>query len=135
LLFAAGCREQPHQQTVAASVIAQFDTSQYTAISWQDTVVSFGEIREGDSLRANFRFTNSGSKPLFITDVRTSCGCTVAEYPKDAIAPGSSGMIRTVFGTAWHPGTQVKIIMVKSNTRPKTNSKLVLRGQVIPKPK
>jgi hypothetical protein len=133
--YVSACNQPAHRPGVQPAIIAQLDTSKYTTINWKDTMISFGTIREGDTVRGTFNFTNTGTKPLFISDVRPSCGCTVADYPQEAIAPGHSGSIRTAFGTGWHPGAQVKLLVVKTNTRPKTNSKLVLRGEVIPKQK
>jgi hypothetical protein len=92
-------------------------------------------VNEGEKLTADFVFTNTGNKPLFLFDVHPSCGCTVPDYTHEPVAPGASSTIRVQFNTDWHPGSQRKMILVRSNTRPKTSSKLILAAEVIKRPK
>lgn len=48
-------------------------------------------------VQTSFNFKNTGKVPLVITNATSSCGCTVPEYPKEAIAPGESGAIKVVY--------------------------------------
>ena len=41
----------------------------------------------------DFAFRNTLDRPVTIRDVRTTCGCTVADVPKDAIPPGGTGVL------------------------------------------
>lgn len=52
-----------------------------------------GQIREGTDVEHEFLVLNTGDEPLHITDVTTTCGCTVVDYDK-VIPPGGSGAIR-----------------------------------------
>ena len=57
-------------------------------------VYDFGTVKlSNDTLVANFYFKNSGQDTLLIESVKPSCGCTVASFPKDAILPGTGGVI------------------------------------------
>jgi hypothetical protein len=135
VLAAASCNSNPKSNSVSQAMIAQLDTNQHTTINWKDTIVDFGRVNEGEKLTADFVFTNTGNKPLFLFDVHPSCGCTVPDYTHEPVAPGASSTIRVQFNTDWHPGSQRKMILVRSNTRPKTSSKLILAAEVIKRPK
>ena len=117
LLTFSSCRTKPKVPGVKASMIAQLDTNQYTHIQWKDTLINFGTVTEGDTVRLGFGFTNTGNKLLFINEVKPGCGCTIASYPTEPLSPDKSGTIEALFTTDWHPGSQQKIIMVKANTK------------------
>ncbi len=52
-----------------------------------------GEILWRDDCTVSFPFTNVGDEPLTIAGVRPSCGCVSVDFPRNAIAPGASGVI------------------------------------------
>ncbi len=43
---------------------------------------NFGKIPSNKPATVDFNFTNIGDTPLIITNVETTCGCTVPEYTK-----------------------------------------------------
>ncbi len=135
LITFSSCHTRPAVPGVKASMIAQLDTNQYTQIQWKDTLINFGTVTEGDTVRMGFGFANTGNKLLFINEVKPGCGCTIASYPQEPLLPGRSGTIEALFTTDWHPGAQQKIIMVKANTKGKIFHKLIFFGDVLPKPK
>src|SRR6476620_6701837 len=57
----------------------------------------FGTITEGEKVSFAFKFKNTGTADLFIRSASGSCGCTVPEYPKEAIKPGKEGIINVTF--------------------------------------
>ncbi len=134
VVFGMGsCKSEPEiVKGVKQGTIAQLDTNQYTTITWKDTLIDFGKAREGDTVRMDFFFRNTGEKLLFINDVRSSCGCTIADYPKDPIVPGKGGKITAMFTTLRHPGEHRKLVMVKANTKGRTHHKLIFAGEVMP---
>ena len=69
-----------------------------------------------------------------ITDVRGSCGCTVAKnWPRMPVGPGERNAITVNFNSEGRPGVQHKTITVVANTDPPT-SVLTLSGEVIAPP-
>lgn len=63
-----------------------------------------------------FTFTNVGEQPLVINQAIASCGCTVPEYTKEPIQPGSKGEIKVTYnGTGKFPGHFKKTITVRTN--------------------
>lgn len=104
-----------------------------TTIQWLDSVRNFGQISEGQKLSVSFRFKNSGDKPLVIQSVHPACGCTVADYPKQPIAPGQEGEITGEFNSDGREGQNHKEITVYTNTAAHTHN-LVFDVNVVGKP-
>jgi len=87
-------------------------------ITFDKTEHNFGTILQGEVVTASFHFTNTGSAPLLISNVQTSCGCTVGEYPREPIAPGKDGVIKATYDSKGHQGFQSRSLSVVSNTNP-----------------
>ena len=87
-----------------------------TTLQWIDSVKDMGKINEGQVIDIAYRFKNTGTKPLFIKSVNVSCGCTVAEKPEAAIAPGQEGEIKATFNSSGKVGSNTKSIYVYANT-------------------
>ena len=126
---------QAANQPGASTSQAPADTANQTTIEWLDgTDKDFGKMKEGANLDVNFRFKNTGTKPLIISNVVAGCGCTVPETPKKPYAPGETGVIKAAFNSTGKPGTQSKQVTVYANTNP-TAITLVFRVDVKPKSK
>lgn len=119
--------------TVATPDPNQIDPANLTTIQWLDGADrDFGKMNEGENLDVSFRFKNTGSKPLVISNVTASCGCTVPETPKKPYAPGETGVIKASFNSAGKPNMQSKQVNVFANTDPAMTT-LVFRVDVKPK--
>ena len=94
---------------------------------------NYGTIEVNSDGNHVFEFTNTGQSPLIISQVQSSCGCTVAKKPAEQIDPGKSEVIKVRYNTS-RVGAFRKTITVISNA---DNNKVVLQisGKVIPKPK
>ena len=68
-----------------------------TKVTWIDTLQNLGKVIEGNSITVQFRFKNSGTRMLVISDVAASCGCTIPEKPEKPISPDSVGVIKAIF--------------------------------------
>jgi hypothetical protein len=104
------------------SAIIEFDKSEF----------DFGTINEGDVVDGTFKVANKGKTDLIITDAKASCGCTVPEWPKDAIKPGDSAEIKFSFNSRGKTGKQSKTITLQTNTANVTET-LRISGTVTPK--
>ncbi|MGZ5244335.1 MAG: DUF1573 domain-containing protein [Bacteroidia bacterium] len=99
-----------------------------TIIKWDSQDMNLGIIKHQVPKTVEFTFTNAGKKPLIITDVKTSCGCTVAEYPKEPIAPGKKGIIKAIY-SAGSVGPFHKSLTVTANI-PEVKVDLNIHGEV-----
>lgn len=84
-------------------------------ISFSEASFDFGEITQGEKVEHVFEFENVGNEPLILSDVRTTCGCTAPEWPREPIAPGKTGRLKVVFNSTGKMGMQNKVITVMSN--------------------
>jgi len=98
-------------------------------IKFEETVYDFGRIIQGEKVAYDFHFVNSGKSELVITKVKSSCGCTVSKYPREAIFPGEKGKIEVVFDSKGKRGFQNKSITILANTQPNA-TKLNIKGIV-----
>jgi Protein of unknown function (DUF1573) len=103
-----------------------------TTVQIIDSVYDFGKITEGDIVTYNFRFVNTGKKPLIISNATASCGCTVPEKPEEPIATGDTGVIKVKFNSDHKAGPANKNVTVSSNAEP-AFPYLVIKGEVLPK--
>jgi len=109
----------PAPSTAAAPQQNVVDPATLTKVEWLDGVDrDFGKMKEGENLEVSFRFKNVGDKPLIISNVSASCGCTVPETPKKPYAPGETGVIKASFNSSGKPGSQSKQVNVFANLEP-----------------
>ncbi len=136
VFWLASCRDHrnPYENNMhlQPGYLAQIDIHNYTTIEWLDTLKDFGTVHEGDSVKLVFRFRNTGKKPLFLSNVKTSCGCTITSYPEKPLFSGDEGALTATFNSEGHPGATRKSIVATSNTNNGTDHYLVFTGTVIP---
>lgn len=91
----------------------------------------FGSIVYGANGTIDFVFKNEGSNPIVISNVSSTCGCTVPTWPKEPVAPGKKGSITVVYNTKL-PGSFNKTVIVYSNAN-NSPVRLTIMGKVNPK--
>ncbi len=125
----SACKNSDSENAASANRIV--DTALYTSISFKDTIINFGTINMGEKTNILFEFTNTGSKPLYLTEVKPGCGCTVADYSKGAIPVGGNGTITASFDSnKSHPGSVAKNISVTANTINGITHNLTFNGEI-----
>jgi hypothetical protein len=108
------------------------DTVNVAKIIFDEPVYSFNEVKEGTVVKHTFTFKNTGKMPLIISDVRTTCGCTVPTWNKNPIAAGATDKIEVSFNTENKQNEQAKRITILGNTFP-AETEVVMMGFVTPK--
>ena len=99
-----------------------------------DTTIDYGTVtKESDSGIRSFEFTNTGDAPLIITNVQSTCGCTIPTKPTEPIMPGKTGKIDVKYNM--NPGPIRKTITVESNAVNYDGGRIPLKikGEVIVK--
>ena len=115
---------------VIALVFAVNTVMGQSKIVFDEMVHDFGSFKEADGLQTTtFAFTNSGTEPLVLSNVRASCGCTTPKWTREPVAPGQKGSIEVTYNPKNRPGSFNKSITINSNAE---NPTVVLRitGQV-----
>lgn len=105
------------------------DTTNVARLTFEETEYDFGEIDEGGIVKHTFKFINTGKAPLLITHARSTCGCTIPEWPKEAIPAGGKGEIYVEFDTKGKGGYQGKPVTVTANTFP-SQTVVTVKGRV-----
>jgi Protein of unknown function (DUF1573) len=72
----------------------------YTSVKWKTDVIDLGKIAVGKPVTIEFEFTNTSDAAVIVTNAQASCGCTVADFPKQPIAAGKSATITATFNAA-----------------------------------
>lgn len=101
-----------------------------TTVQIIDSSYNFSPVTEGQKVIYNYRFKNTGSKPLVIVKAEASCGCTVPQKPDKPILPGETGFIKVAFDSKGRVGEAHKTITVTSNAKPEFPP-LTLTGKVV----
>ena len=102
-------------------------TGPTTSISFEQPVYDFGQRKTGEQVDHVYKFTNTGSEPLVITNAKGSCGCTVPDWPKEPIPAGGKGEIKVRFDGKGKTGPQSKNVSITANTNPSTTI-LTIKG-------
>ena len=101
-----------------SAVSATVPSGPTTTMQFMEEEYNFGTINQGEVVSHTFKFKNTGSEPLIITDAKATCGCTIPKKPTEPIAPGETGELVVEFNSAGKSGAQTKQVTVTTNTNP-----------------
>ena len=99
------------------------------AITFEESKYDFGSVAQGGMVDHVFKFKNTGTQPLIISNIGVSCGCTTPEYTKAPVLPGKTGSIAAHFNSAGKTGMQNKVLTIESNAAA-GNATVSLVGEV-----
>ena len=100
-------------------------------IEFETTTIDYGVIQNGSDGERVFNFKNTGTANLIITNIRSSCGCTIPKKPEAPIAPGEASKIIVSYDTK-RIGPFKKIITVSTNQKNSPDIALKIEGTVMP---
>lgn len=90
--------------------------------------IDYGKVNLGSNGERTFVFTNTGNKPLIISKINSTCGCTIPKKPEKPILPGKKGEIKVSYDTK-RPGGFSKSITIYSNAK-KSRKVIRIKGFV-----
>lgn len=97
-------------------------------VEFDKLVHDYGTMEQYGNGKCEFKFTNTGKEPLILSNVRSSCGCTVPEWPRQPILPGKSDVIKVKYDTK-RVGMINKSVHVYSNAK-KSPISLKIKGKI-----
>jgi len=106
------------------------DEVQMPKIEFEQDFSDFGEINQNESVNMEFKLKNIGDAPLLIRSAKGSCGCTVPEWPSEAVPVGSEALIRVTFNSGKREGKQNKTVTLVTNAIPSIKV-LTIKGTVL----
>ena len=102
-------------------------------VKFDKNVHDYGSVKEEVEVAlSEFKFTNTGTTPVVIQRVITSCGCAAPSYTREPVLPGKKGEVKVAYNTIHRPGTFRKSVRVYTNV-PDTVYTLTIKGNVIPR--
>jgi archaellum component FlaG (FlaF/FlaG flagellin family) len=107
----------------------QVETDRKAIINFAEQQHDFGQIGQGETVTYTFKYKNTGTLPLIVTNVMTTCGCTVTQWTKEPLAPNEEGEITVTFDSKGKTGMQRKVITVISNAE-NSKEQIVLMGSI-----
>ena len=119
------------------ALLGTFALASAQTITFDKTTFDYGAIKPNSDGTRFFTVTNTGDKPLILSNVKASCGCTTPEFSTDPIMPGKSAKIKVGYSTSIN-GPFQKMIEVFSNDPANGRSTLYIKGTVdanAPEPK
>ena len=111
---------------ISLGVMAQ---EKVAKIEFKTDTIDYGTIEKGSDGIRIFEFTNTGNAPLIISDVKSTCGCTIPKKPDGPIMPGETGQIEVKYDTN-RVNPIRRTITVTSNADTPTIA-LKIKGEVI----
>lgn len=112
--------------------VRQAEKHPKTVIKWENPEFDFGELQSGQAVIHRFEFQNTGRHPLFITNVKASCGCVATEWSRQPVKPGAKGFVTMKLDTSGRSGSILKTLTLTANTRVSLFHVLVLKGYILP---
>ncbi|AUP81537.1 DUF1573 domain-containing protein [Flavivirga eckloniae] len=126
LIAFTSCKENAakkiDENNIAAAAERDASSSKFPVIEFDKKEHDFGEIEAKTPVSTVFKYKNSGDAPLVITDIKSSCGCTVPQdWSREPLEPGASGQFSVKFNGS---GTNKvsKTITVTANTEKGTET-------------
>lgn len=120
-------------ENVAVAAERDATANDFAKITFDKTEHDFGQIEEGTPVETVFSYTNTGKTPLVISDIKSTCGCTVPkDWSKEPLAPGESQKF-TVKYNGKGKNAITKTITVTANTE-KGKEQVRIKAFVKPDP-
>ena len=99
LFFATACNDATSRIESSNEVSSEESMMEaLPTIDFESDFHDFGEIQNGTPVETVFTYTNSGQSPLVVTDIKSTCGCTVPQgWSREPLAPGASSQFTVKF--------------------------------------
>lgn len=102
-------------ENVADAAERDANSGNMAAVSFNETEHDFGTIKDGTPVETIFKYTNTGKAPLVVSDIKSTCGCTVPTDWTKQVAPGETGQFTVKFNGKGN-GAVNKSITMTTNT-------------------
>lgn len=123
--------DKVNEENVTAAADRDAESGKFPVIAFEESQFDFGTIDQNTAVEHVFKFKNTGEAPLMIVNAKSSCGCTVPEWTKEAIAPGAEGQLLVKFNGSGQNQVS-KTVTITTNTKEGTET-LTIKAFVNPK--
>ena len=121
LFFLLSCGDDPFSkvksENVEMAVVRDNTSSKIPVMTFDKKVHDFGTIQNGTPVETVFSYTNTGESALVITDIKSTCGCTVPkDWSREPLSPGESSQFTVKFDGKGVNKTS-KTVTITANTQ------------------
>ena len=102
-------------ENVAEAAERDASSGNFATISFEEAEHDFGTIKNGTPVETIFKYKNTGSSPLVVSNIQSTCGCTVPSDWTKQVAPGETGEMKVKFDGKGN-GVVTKSITMTTNT-------------------
>lgn len=102
-------------ENVAVAAERDANAGNFPVIALDKTTHDFGTIMDGTPVETVFNYTNTGNSMLVVSNIKSTCGCTVPNNWTKEVAPGESGQFTVKFNGKGN-GKVSKSLTMTTNT-------------------
>jgi hypothetical protein len=99
-------------------------------LQWRERHIALEPPAGAAAAPGEFVFVNRGTHPIRVTDVRSSCDCTVMAVGENVVLPGAKGRIPFVFHVGARRGRQSVAIAVTTHEPEVRNYELTVEVEI-----
>lgn len=103
-------------ENVAIAAERDANAGEFPAIAFDKTEHDFGTIANGTPVETNFKYTNTGNSMLVVSNIKSTCGCTVPSNWTKEVAPGETGEFTVKFNGKGNGNKVSKSVTLTTNT-------------------
>jgi hypothetical protein len=107
---------------VAEAAARDANSGNLPAIEFNETEHDFGTIPNGIPVTTVFTYKNIGTSPLVVSDIKSTCGCTVPSDWTKEVMPGETGKFTVEFNGKGNGNQISKTITLTTNTEKGTEA-------------
>lgn len=101
LVIATSCKEDAtvkiKSENVAEAANRDANAGNFPILSFDKVEHDFGTLEDGTPVETTFKYTNTGKSMLVVSDIKSTCGCTVPSNWTKEVAPGETGEFNVKF--------------------------------------
>ena len=125
-IIIVSCGDDPfskiNQENVIEANERDNSPTKYPVMTFDKKNHDFGTIVDGTPQETIFNYTNTGDAPLVITEIKSTCGCTVPQdWSRAPLLPNESSQFTVKFNGKGINKTS-KTVTIKANTQSGTES-------------
>ena len=113
---------------ISFTAFSQEKKEKSAEMTFKETFHNFKTVNYKSDVSFNFVFKNTGKKPIVITKVQSSCGCTIPSWEKEPVSKNKTGIIKVKYDSD-RLGQFQKTVKVYSNAK-NSPVTLIIKGEV-----
>jgi len=120
ITLSMSCKENPtekiNDQNVEIAAKRDANAVDFPSLTFDKLTHDFGTIESNEQAVTKFSYTNTGNSMLVVSNIKSSCGCTVPKNWTREVPPGETGEFEVQFRTRGNDNRVSKTITLTTNT-------------------